>query len=724
MKLKQFKSSVRLVKVVVEDQDWEEQPPETLLWITQQIILIRRFEEKVLELKDQDLVYGPVHTSIGQEAVAAGVASALRPSDKISGSHRAHHHYLAKVLSAYRQPNHNPLTDGLTAEMEHAVKVLLAEIMGLAEGCSGGRGGSMHLFHQEGGVVGTNAIVAGGVPHATGVAWADMFLGRDNVTVCFFGDGGLYQGVVHESSNLAALWGAPIVYLIENNLYAVATTSKESCSAKLLCAVGSAYDMPGMQIDGMNPLAVKLAVEEAIRRREEGWLPCYMEAQTYRYLHHAGKLPGNAYGYRDEAEESRWQRRDPLSLCIHQLTRLGLLDEEKIRVLKENAERCIEKAVAQCTDSRTDGTILVREALWPDPSTLSEGLRDEGIYSDGPFVEAEDVECTEEIKYSEAIAKVTGRWLEQDPRVVVIGEDIANLGGGVYGATKGLADKYPDRVRNTPISEAGFCGLACGAAMNGLHPVVEIMFSSFVLVAADQLFNQIGQLGHIYGGKAHVPMVVRTRVAIGLGYGVQHSLDPVALFSLFPGWRIFVPTTPFDYIGLFNVAMRSKSPTLMVEHHEFYQRRGRIPSGSADHLVRPGRAKVVRQGRDATVVAYGHMVTSALEAARCLEAEGISAEVLDLRTLDSAGLDFETIGRSLEKTNVLVTVDQAPATNSTGPRIAAECLKRFFGYFDAPPASVAAPNVPIPVSRRLEQLCLPGVDQIAEALRSAVRRQW
>jgi 2-oxoisovalerate dehydrogenase E1 component len=709
-----------LVKVIVEDQDWETQSPESLLWITQQIILIRRFEEAVLRLKDQDLVYGPVHASIGQEAVAAGVASALRPSDKVTGSHRAHHHYLAKVLSALRPPNHNPLKDGLTVEMEHAVQVLLAEIMGLSEGCCGGRGGSMHLYHPEGGVVGTNAIVAGGVPHATGAAWADRFLGRDNITVCFFGEGGLYQGVVHESSNLGALWGAPIIYLIENNQYAVATPLTESCSAKVACAVGGAYYMPGLQVDGMDPLAIKLAVEEVVRKRGEGWLPCYMEAQTYRYFHHAGKLLGSAYGYRDKVEENQWQQKDPLNLCIRQLTRLGLLDEEKQGVLTDNADRCMEKAVAHCTETRTDGKVIVRESLWPAPASLMDGLRDDTILSDGPFLEAEDAECSKEIRYSDAIARVTGRWLERDPNVIVIGEDVANLGGGAYGATKGLLDRFPGRVRNTPISEAGFSGLACGAAMNGLHPIVEIMFSSFVLVAADQLFNQIGQLGHIYGGKAKVPLVVRTRVATGLGYGVQHSLDPVALFSLFPGWRIFVPTTPFDYIGLFNVAMRSKSPTVMVEHHEFYARRGKIPPGPADYLVWPGRAKVVRQGEDATVIAYGHMVTLALEAASRLEAEGIRIEVIDLRTLDEAALDYETIGKSLKKTSVLVTTDQAPATNSVGPKIAAECLKRFFDYFDAPPAFVAAPNVSIPVSRRLEQLCLPSVNQIAEAVRTVV----
>jgi 2-oxoisovalerate dehydrogenase E1 component len=307
--------------------------------------------------------------------------------------------------------------------------------------------------------------------------------------------------------------------------------------------------------------------------------------------------------------------------------------------------------------------------------------------------------------------------------VFVLGEEVANLGGGAYGATKGLPKKYPDRVRNTPISEAGFTGLACGAAMNGMRPIVEIMFSSFALVAADQLFNQVGQLAHIYGGHTEVPVVVRTRIAIGVGYGAQHSLDPVALFHLFPGWRIVAPTTAFDYMGLFNAAMLAKSPTLIVEHQELYNQKFQVPDGPPDHRVRPGVAKVVRAGRDVTVLAYAASVPRACEAAAQLATEGVEAEVIDLRTLDSAGLDYETIGRSLMKTGLLVTVEQAPATNSIGAKIAAECTRRFFDYLDGPPTAVAAPDIPLPVSRRGEQACVPDVRRVAAVIRQSVQRK-
>jgi 2-oxoisovalerate dehydrogenase E1 component len=327
------------------------------------------------------------------------------------------------------------------------------------------------------------------------------------------------------------------------------------------------------------------------------------------------------------------------------------------------------------------------------------------------------------MRYSEAIAAVTGRWLEQDPTVVVMGEEVANFGGGAYGATKGLPERFPDRVLNTPITEAGFSGLACGAAMNGMHPVIELMFSSFCLVAADQLFNQIGQLGHIYGGNTSVPLVCRTRVAAGLGYGAQHSMDPVGLFALFPGWRIVVPTTPFDYIGLFNAAMKLRSPTLIVEHHRFYDDKGQVPEGVPEHVVEIGRAKVRRSGTDATVLAYGWSVSLAEQAAEQLAGEGVSVEVVDLRTLDDASLDYETVGQSLMKTGALVTVEEAQVCNGIGPKLIRACEQRWFDYLDGPAACVNALDIPLPVSRPVEKECLPDVARTTELIRKAARRQ-
>lgn len=707
------------VKSRVEEEDWDNQPPEELLWMFQQMVLIRRFEENLLKLKGMSLINGPVHTSIGQEGVGVGVALALTATDKITGTHRAHHQYLAKMLSAYAPPGFNPLQDDLTPRMEEGIRKLLAEIMGLAEGCSGGRGGSMHLFDKGAGIAGTNAIVAGGVSHAAGIAWSDTFQDREDVTVSFFGDGSLYQGVLHEASNLASLWEAPVIYFIENNQYSVGTTLDQSCSAKRLCDVAGAYGMNGVQVDGMNPLAVKLCMESIIKQREAGWLPCYVEADTYRYFHHAGGLAGSSFKYRKKQEEATWRARDPITQCRTQLQRLGLLDKDGEQYLLEQADACMEKVVAYCTDQDESGAQIVRESLWPSRASLDYGLRDDSVDPSIQYVEAEDLDCTREILFSDAIAEVTGHWLEKDPLAFVCGEEVANMGGGAYGATKNLLELYPQRIRNTPISEAGFCGLACGAAMNGMHPIVEIMFSSFVLVAADQLLNQIGQLGHIYGGNTKVPMVVRTRVATGLGYGAQHCLEPAALFNLFPGWKICIPTTAFDYIGMFNEAMRLNSPTLFIEHHRFYEQTFKVPEGPPDFFLRPGKAKVIRPGRHITVVATSYATVICMEAAEVLKENGIELEVIDLRYGHNAGFDFETLGASLKKTGHLVVVEQAPESNSMGSRIAMGCYQRFSDVLKAPPAFVNAPDVPIPVCGRLEKACIPDADLVVDVITSS-----
>ena len=720
MKVKKLTITAPQQALIAEDEDAATVSRADLLWMLHQMQIIRAFEESILRLKDDGLVNGPVHTSVGQESVAVGAAFAVRRQDWFCGTHRAHHQYLAKALRACAPDGFDPLASGLTDEMRVHVLTLLKEIMGLAGGCNGGRGGSMHLYNAGIGIAGTNAIVGGGVPPATGIAWADKALSRDSITVCFFGDGAVYQGAVHEACNLGALWGAPIIYAIENNHYAVATSRTQGCSAPRLCQVAAAYGMPGFQVDGSDPVAVKNAFAHILA--DCAHLPCVLEIDTYRHYHHAGGNSGSAYGYRTKAEEAERRQRDPIARfeAVLRERRVAAADIENLR---DRARTVMDAAVAEVLASNEAGTMIIRPELWPAVSDAGRGLRDDAIAAIGPFVESADCECAREIKYPDAIAQVTGRWLERDPAVVVMGEEVANMGGGAYGATKGLAEIYPGRVRNTPITEAGFSGLACGAAMNGMHPIVELMFSSFGLVAADQLFNQIAQLCHIYNGNVAMPLVFRTRIAAGLGYGAQHSMDPVALFSLFPGWRILVPTTPFDYIGLFNAAMKMKSPTLMVEHHRFYSEKGRIPEGKPDHVVEIGKAALRREGADVTVLTYGWGVRLAERALDRLAADGVTADLVDLRTVDDAGTDYETIGRSLRKTGALVTVEEAPACNAIGPKLIRACEQRWFDYLDAPAVSVNGPDIPLPVSKVLECYGLPTAEDAGAAILRAARRQ-
>ena len=225
----------------------------------------------------------------------------------------------------------------------------------------------------------------------------------------------------------------------------------------------------------------------------------------------------------------------------------------------------------------------------------------------------------------------------------MLGEDVHRLSGGTNGATKGLAAKYPGRVLGTPISENAFAGLGGGLALDGrFRPVVEFMYPDFVWVAADQVFNQIGKARHMFGGRNPVPLVLRTKVAMGSGYGSQHLMDPVGIFATAPGWRIMAASTPYDYVGLMNAALAIDDPVLVVEHVDLYGSEGEIPVDDLDYVIPFGTAAVRRAGNDVTVLSYLSMVGHALAA---IEETGIDAELIDLRFLDRASLDWETVGR-------------------------------------------------------------------------------
>ncbi|PKO23244.1 MAG: MFS transporter [Chloroflexi bacterium HGW-Chloroflexi-1] len=705
-------------EVRVNEADWAGHTAAGLAFQLLQLQAIRRFEETLLFLKGKGLVHGPVHSSIGQEAVAVGAMAGLRPEDKIVSTHRAHHHFLAKAFHAICPAGFNPLTEKPPEALQEAVDRTLAEIMGLAPGWCGGRGGSMHLRAPEIGVLGTSAIVAGGIALATGAAWAQKLSKTGDILMAFFGDGAVNQGIFHEALNLGALWEAPIIYLIENNGYAVATgvSAATHLHEGRLSQRAAAYDMPARIVDGMNPLAVQAAVEAAAAALRRGGHPYLIEALTYRFFHHAGDLPGSGFAYRSKEEEEAWRARDPLPEFRRALLDRGILSSEQAAGLAAMAEEIVQKATTFCTE---DG-VRIRAGLWPAPESVCRGVRSSGAEFAGVRY-APDAPSgpAREMTYVAAIAAVTGRQLEQDPRVFVLGEEVSNMGGGAYRATKGLAQRCPGRVLSTPISEAGFSGFALGAALAGMRPVVEIMFPDFVLVAADQIFNHIAMLRHVYGGDMPVPLVMRTRVAIGAGYGGQHSMEPAGLFALFPGWRIVAPGTPYDYIGLFNSAMRCEDPVLILEHQALYERKGPVPPDDVGYLLPLDRAHLVKPGMQVTVLTYGALVPRIA----ALVQEDEAVELIDLRVLDRAHVDYELIGQSLRKTGALVIADEATRSGSISAMIAQECQERFFDYLDCPIRRITAADAPKPVSLALEKAAIPSDEEIRSAISRAVQRE-
>jgi 2-oxoisovalerate dehydrogenase E1 component len=698
--------------------DWKAADPGLLATMLGQLHLIRAFEETVLELAGEGLVHGPAHSSIGQEGGAVGSIVALRSTDAVNGSHRGHHQFLAKALTHVTK---GVLDLGrlVTPEVQEVLQRTLAEILGLAQGYCAGRGGSMHLQWLEAGALGTNAIVGGGVPMAAGNAWAQKHSGTSDVTVAYFGDGAANIGSVLESFNLTSAWRLPLCFFIENNGYAVSTTVEEATGEPRLSGRGPGFGIPAWRVDGMDPLAVHLVMERALARLRAGEGPVVVEALVYRYFHQNGPYPGSAFGYRSKEEEAAWRARDPLDRVAAEMTRLGLIDQAGVAAVRSQAVeamRLAADALVEPGPGARPGIRRIRPELWPDPAFADVGIRsDLSELAGARTVERQDFTgALKRGKFIDAVWRVMDRRMGQDERIVVLGEDVHRLGGGTNGATRGLAEKYPGRVLGTPISENAFAGLGGGLALDGrFRPVIEFMYPDFMWVAADQVFNQIGKARHMFGGRNPVPLVLRTKVAMGTGYGSQHLMDPVGIFATSPGWRIMAASTPFDYVGLMNAALAIEDPVLVVEHVDLYGTEGEIPVDDLDYQIPFGRAAVRRAGSDVTVLTYLSMVSHAAEA---IERAGIDAELIDLRFLDRASLDWETVGMSIKKTNAVLIVEQGAAGTSYGGWLADEIQRRFFDWLDQPVQRVTGGEASPSISKVLERAAIARTEEVVAGL--------
>lgn len=703
------------------DEDWAAADPQLLDTMLVSLHLIRAFEEKVLELAGEGLVHGPAHSAIGQEGGAVGSAMVMRPTDQINGSHRGHHQFLAKALR-YVEPHALSPAQDFSEGVRDLSQKALAEILGLAQGFCRGRGGSMHLRWQEAGNLGTNAIVGGGVPLAAGAAFAHRRAGTGDVAFTCFGDGAVNIGSVLETMNLAAAWKLPLCFFIENNRYAVSTHVGEVTAEVRLSARGLGFGIPAWKVDGMDPLAVMLATQEALEVMRNGGGPTIIEADVYRYFHQNGPLPGSAFGYRSKAEEAEWRLRDPLERVAGEMQRRQLIGSDAVEALRQRARALMNEVAAELVEVK-DGKKSIRPSLWPQEAFRDVGIR--GDLSELGNVRTAELEsftgAVRQAKFVDVVADVMHRRMEQDPRIVVMGEDVHRLRGGTNGATRGLAAAFDGRVLGTPISEAAFTGLAGGLAMDGRYvPIVEFMYPDFMWVAADQVFNQIGKARHMFGGDIKVPLVLRTKIAMGTGYGSQHSMDPAGIFATSPGWRIVAPSTPFDYVGLMNSALACEDPVLVIEHVDLYNATGPAPADDLDYFIPLGKAKVVREGASLTVLTYLNMVRQVSEA---VERLGLDAEIIDLRSLDRAGLDWGTIEASIEKTGNVLVVEQGALGTSYGGLLAAEIQSRCFDRLDQPVQRVLGGEASPSISKVLEAAACARPADIEAGLRRVMAEQ-
>lgn len=321
-----------------------------------------------------------------------------------------------------------------------------------------------------------------------------------------------------------------------------------------------------------------------------------------------------------------------------------------------------------------------------------------------------------DVTFVESLRMTLKEEMERDPSLMLIGEDIGRY-GGIFGVTKGLLEEFgPHRVRSTPISESAIIGSALGAAMTGIRTVAEIMYVDFTTCAMDQIVNQVAKMRYMSGGKAKIPLVIRTQEGGGRGNAAQHSQSLEALFLHIPGLKIVMPSTPYDARGLLKTAIRDDNPVMFIEHKLLYATKGFIPDG--EFLIPFGQADVKRKGKDVTVIAISYMVMKALRAAERLAEEGVDVEVIDLRTL--VPLDIETLLQSVRKTNRVVIVHEGCRRGGIGAEIASNIMEEAFDFLDAPIQRVGALNVPIPYSEPLENAVIPSEEEIATAVKKVL----
>jgi 2-oxoisovalerate dehydrogenase E1 component len=646
--------------------------PADLLEMHRRMLLIRGFEQRVAELYRNGEVPGFVHLSIGQEAAAVGACWPLRPGDVVTSTHRGHGHCLAKGLDPVR---------------------MFAELMGREAGTNRGRGGSMHIADPTLGIFGANGIVAAGLPIAVGAAAAAALRGDDSVAVAFFGDGAVAAGAFHEAVNLAAVWRLPVVFFCENNGYAeFSPTSSQHAAPLERRAAGYGVDYTG--VDGNDVVATANAMRDVVASARRGRGPAIVEATTYR---RHGHYEGDPERYRPAREVREWEARDPLAVHARRL-RAGGVGDEAIGAIETSVARELDAALRAARDcAAPDVATLGRYVVRPRPEHAEPPEPGDGA----PLVRTMD-----------AVHDALEAELAADQRVFVAGVDVG-AAGNVFGLTRGLRDRFGDRVRDTPISETAIVGLGVGAAMAGMRPVVEVMYLDFVGVCLDQLLNQAAKLPFMTGGTAQMALTVRTQFGAGRSSGSQHSQSLEALLAHIPGLTVVMPSTPADTYGLLRAAIQDPNPVVFVEHRLLYGMKG--PQPPADHVVPIGRARIARPGTDVTVVSVSRMVHEALAAAEVLAADGIFAEVIDLRTV--APLDTATILESVQRTSRLLIAHEAVVPFGIGAEIAATVAREGFWDLDAPIERIGAAAMPPPYAPELERAWLPDRDRIAAAVR-------
>ena len=642
----------------------------------QTMLRIRQFETRTIELFHDGVIKGTAHSSIGQEAIAAGACRALAADDFVLTHHRGHGHTIAKGADIRR---------------------MMAELLGKAEGYCYGLGGSMHIADFERRILGANGIVGAGMGLGTGAALAEQLTSSGNIGIAFFGDGAASEGIFHEALNLAAIWRLPLIFLCENNQYGLTTSSQDVIAGGNISGRAAAYDVPGQRIDGNDAVAVFETVRRAAMRARGGDGPSLIEAITYRWGDHS--MRANLPAYRSSEEETAWRALDPIVRLRQTAQDQGVIEQGAFDELAKAAEDEVESAI-DWARALPEPELAAAQACVTAPMP--------------EFDATEPDPGTRKLSYAAAITEAMHLEMQADDSVIIMGEDIGKT-GGIFGLTRGLAEAFgTDRVRDTPIAESVTASCGVGAAMSGLRPIIEVQLFDFVTFMMDAIVNQAAKARFMLGGSLTVPVVFRGPQGGGLRLAAQHCQSLEALFANVAGLEIYAPASAYDAKGLMAAAIRSDNPVVFLEHKLLYLG-GEQAVPEAAYAIQPGKARIVRAGSDCTVIATLAMVERAVQAAGILEREGIAVEVVDPRTIKP--LDTATMVDSVKKTGRAVVVHEAGRFGGIGGEIAATVMEEAFDWLDAPVRRIGAPEMPVPYNDQLERAYLPDAEQIAAAVR-------
>lgn len=652
-----------------------------LLALYRTMQLIRQCEEQLARYHQRGLIHGACHTYVGEEAIAAGVCAHLEPDDVIFSTHRGHGHALAKGLDP---------------------RQLIAELFGRESGCSRGRGGSMHLFAPEIGLLGTSGIVGPSILQAVGAGYCFKLLKSDRVAVAFFGDGAVNNGAFHEGLNMASIWKLPVLFVCENNQFA---TEVPFAYASGIADVGrraANYGLPGCEVDGNDVLAVEQAAGEAIERARSGGGATLLECKTYRTRPHAEGM--GDFGYRTREDVDAWKSRCPIKRLREAAGDAAANGE------LNNSFDAIDREVAALV---AEASRSAEDSAWPDAASATRHVYCE---VSAPPLAPPPPAGDRQIGYVAATREALKHEMQRNPAIFVMGEGIGRRGGN-FQTTEGLFDLFgPERLCDTPICERGFVGLSCGAAMAGARPVIDFMFIDFINDAYGEIVNQIAKMQYMSSGRLTMPVLLRGCIGVGHSAATHHSSSFYSVYSHIPGLRVIVPSTPYDAKGLLLHALRCHDPVLFLEHRELMALKGPVPE--EPYEIEFGRAALVREGSDVTVVALALMVHRALAAADRLAGQGISVELIDPRTVSP--LDIETVLQSVAKTGRLLVIDETYGPCNIASEIAAQVADRGFDDLDAPIKRLHGAFTPTPYSPPLEKAVVPQVDDIERAIADLV----